>query len=331
MGNDLFSTSDIYSNIEQCDDLDEFKKEILNLLHSQRAMWKDKISQIIEDSGCSQRGFAEVCGISSVTVGKWLKGAIPRSRDHFLRIGFAAHYDLQHMNFFLQRYGCYPALYPKSLADSACIFVLNMQFKNQSYELYTNLYERTVKAINDDLNHRVDMSSVDTNMVMDFISQLETESEFEKFVTENKEIFNSAYANLYRYILAYIESNNMDYVESKSRSIHALAEDQQWTSSMRHAVSAIKRKTWFPIREKLISLGLHLNMDVLGINEMLALAQMETLCAKRPLEAAIIYSVLDAELNDVIVGDGSSDLCEYVKKVLKQLDIPESVELLRDI
>lgn len=82
---------------------------------------------------------------------------------------------------------------------------------------------------------------------------------------------------------------------------------------------------WYPQRNKIISLGIHLNLDVDQINEMLELAQMEKLCAKTPFENAIIYALENAKLEDQIHCDGTNDLCLYVRKILLSLEF-EGVE-----
>ena len=103
-------------------------------------------------------------------------------------------------------------------------------------------------------------------------------------------------------------------------SVYNLANSQQWSSSLRHCVSEISQKKWYPDRNKIISLGIHLNMDVEQINKMLELAQMEELCAKNPFENAIIYALENAKLEDIIYTDGTDSLCRYVRNVLESLD-----------
>ena len=114
-------------------------------------------------------------------------------------------------------------------------------------------------------------------------------------------------------------------------SIQELAESQNWSSSLRHCISEIRSKRWFPTRRKLISLGLHLNMDLEEINETLELAQMETLCAKNPVEAVLIFALEDARLKGEIVCDGTDVLCNYVRDVFEQLEIEDAEYILDDL
>ena len=106
----------------------------------------------------------------------------------------------------------------------------------------------------------------------------------------------------------------------------SMATESQWSSSLRHCISEIRQKKWFPLRHKVISLGLHLNMDTESIDELLQYAQMEPLYAKNPIEAAIMWAINEAKLNsetDEIIQDGSSELCDFVRDVLEKLDLAE--------
>lgn len=64
-----------------------------------------KMQEILAESGLTKSAFAKRCRVSRVSVDKWCKGAIPKNRETFLRIGMAAEYDLEKMNQLLRRYG----------------------------------------------------------------------------------------------------------------------------------------------------------------------------------------------------------------------------------
>ena len=61
-----------------------------------------KVNQIITENGYTKSKFAELCGVSRVSVDKWCKGSIPKNRETFLRIGMAARYDVEKMNQLLE-------------------------------------------------------------------------------------------------------------------------------------------------------------------------------------------------------------------------------------
>ena len=80
----------IKDEISRCEDLDELKEKIFPLLRSQQEQWAHKVSEIISENDYTKSKFAEVCGVSRVSLDKWCKGSIPKNRETFLRLGMAA-------------------------------------------------------------------------------------------------------------------------------------------------------------------------------------------------------------------------------------------------
>ncbi len=325
-----FTTCDLEDQVRRCDDPSDFRREILPRLQDERIAWKEKINSIIAENHYTRDSFARLCEVTRPAVSKWCNGSLPSGREHFIRIGFAAHYDLKKFNFFLQRYGKYPALYPKSLEDSVCIFVLNSEIYPHTYQLYTLILGKIESAMK---NMRVPVSSpsYDTSALGEELLKVQSEDELVEFIKQNASSYLHKYEKFYSYVQAFIVANNYDKINDKQYSIHSLANTQGWTSSMRQCVSAIRQRKWFPLRRKVIALGLHLNMTVEQVNQMLSFAQMETLCAKNPVEAAIIYTLIDAELNDQIFCDGGNDLCDLARKTLEALDLAGDDLLLNDL
>lgn len=323
------STGILREKLTHYDELEEFKRTFLPALRGESAAWKTKINEIIQANHYTKAQMANLCGVSGPAVGKWCNGALPSSREDFIRVGFAAHYNLSEMNFFLRRYGKYPALYAKSLEDSVCIFVLNSETLPHTYECWMKVISkiRTRMSLSEDHGSVVH----NTDQLNSELSQLKTVEELEKFVEENVAAYQVPYAKFYAYVNAFLLANNMDYVANRVHSVDSLAKAQNWSSSLRQCVSAIRQKKWFPLRRKVIALGLHLNMITDQINEMLQLAQMETLCAKNLVESAVMFAVDDAELNDLICCDGGTELCDHVRMILEKLDLPDAEKLLNDL
>lgn len=293
-----------------------------------KEVWKEKINAIIKDSGYSKTEFAKLCSVSRVMIMKWCNGAFPQSRETFIKIGFAANYDLQEMNLFLQRYGKYPALYAKTLEDSVCIFVLSSSYIPHTYKECEKIIEKIKSEMQ--VEEKTSMS-YETSKVLNNIINLSTEMELLEFIKTNSAVYQDAYRKFYAYVEACLRVNAMDWSSEKVRSTYSLAEDQKWSSSLRQCISKIHNKCWFPMRRKVILLGLYLNMDLEQINQMLQLAQMEVLCAKNPIEGAIIYAIEDASLKNMIFQDGGNELCSYVKYVLGKLQLEDSAEFLNDL
>ena len=252
---------------------------------------------------------------------KWCSGSIPKNRETFLRIGMAAGYGVEKMNQLLQRYGRYPALYSKSLEDCVCIFVLERQYGRESLEKYHYILNQIKKTIIRDGN--AEQEDVETELFDAKLSDVKSEDELERFISENSAAFAAAYNKFYSYVKMHIAAN----YQSFGGSVFELAKLQGWSSSLRQCVSAIRQNKWYPTRNKIISLGLHLSMDHDQIDEMLELAHMEPLCAKNIFESVIMFILDDAKLNNMMAKDSENydpdDLCRYARKVLENFDLPE--------
>lgn len=331
----VYTTGIIESNLNDCDDIEELKRKILPLLQDQRSAWSEKIEQILSDKKYSCKQLAHYCKVSEPAVRKWRKGSLPQSRDMYIRIGFAAGYNLDEMNAFLKRYGRCPQLYVKSLEDAVCIFVLRSEYLAHTYETYLSVLDMVKREFQGE--PEVQRRAYTTGHLSEYFANLKSLEEMVEFVKKNTPSYKQAYSKLYSYIIAFLHVNlqneHMADGDGRKASFHAMATESQWSSSLRHCISEIRNKRWFPLRHKIISLGLHLNMDTDAINRMLQYAQMEPLYTKNPIEAAIIWAIEEAKLcseDDAIISDGSSDLCDFVKDVLIQLDLAEEGNYLID-
>jgi len=325
----VYDTGMASDYLSHCDDIGELKGQLLPLLQDQRSRWKEKIEQILRQSGCSCKEFAALCKVSEPAVRKWRRGALPQSRNMFIRIGFAAGYDLKEMNAFLQRYGCCPQLYIKSLEDSVCMFVLNSKYLPHTYKCY----EDVLSYVKTELESKAASSQMvySTMQMAAYFANLKSMEELLGFVKTCAPSYREAYRQLYDYILEYLNSNLYDIVGDRHVSFHEMAQELNWSSSLQHCISEIRNRKWFPLRQKLISLGLHLNMDLEEMNQMLCYAKMEPLYAKSPVEAALIFALEEAKLNDMIFRDGSNQLCLFVKDILTQVQLEESEYLIDDL
>lgn len=165
------------------------------------------------------------------------------------------------------------------------------------------------------------------------LSEVQGEDELEQFITDNITMFSNAYHKFYAYVKMNIAANYMD--PAYADSIFEMAEIQGWSSSLRQCVSAIRQNKWYPTRNKIISLGLHLSMDHEQIDEMLGLAHMEPLCAKNIFESVIMFILDDASLNDMLNMNSENydpdELCNYARKILSSLTLPEIEDFISEI
>lgn len=318
--------------ISRCEDIEDLKHQIFPLLKSQQDQWKDKINEIITENRYNKMSFANACRVSRVTVDKWCKGSIPKNRETFLRIGMAAQYNRQQMDQLLTRYGQYPKLYPKSLEDCVYIYVINKYAETEALREYDLILERIRNRINEGLEKEEKVvEDTSTVLVNEKLLEVQDEDDLEKFIAENATAFASAYYKFYAYVKMCVRANYQGY----AGSVFELAESQEWSSSLRQCVSAIRQNKWYPTRNKIISLGLHLSMDHDQIDEMLELAHMEPLCAKNIFESVVMFILDDASLNNMLDTQSEDydpdELCRYARDVLKELDLPEIAAFINEL
>lgn len=334
MNNEFNNLETVYIKdaISKCEDIDELKEKIFPMIHTQQEEWIRKVNQIITENGYTKSKFAELCGVSRVSVDKWCKGSIPKNRETFLRIGMAARYDVEKMNQLLQRYGHYPALYSKSLEDCVCIFVLSHDYGDETISKYQYILNKIKEhIIRDESAEKYE--NVSTVKFDEKLSKVQDEDELEQFITGNIAMFANAYHKFYAYVKMHIKINYME--PAFADSVFEMAEVQGWSSSLRQCVSAINQSKWYPTRNKIISLGLHLSMDHEQIDEMLELAHMEALCAKNIFESVIMFILDDASLNDMLDMEADTydpdELCTYAREILSQLDLPEVEDFISEL
>ena len=325
-------TVTIKEEISRCEDLEDLKEIVFPKIRTQQDEWSRKVKEIIQEKGYTKTKFAEICGVIRVSVDKWCKGSIPKNRETFLRIGLAAGYSLEKVNQLLQRYGQYPALYSKSLEDCVCIYVINHGYGEETIEKYQLILDKIKEnIIREDSADSVD--NVTTEKFDAKLSEVQDEEELERFITDNVAMFSNAYHKFYAYVKMIIATNYME--PAYAESVFEMAEVQGWSSSLRQCVSAIRQNKWYPTRNKIISLGLHLSMDHEQIDEMLELAHMEPLCAKNVFESVIMFILDDASLNDMLNIESDDydpdELCNYAREILCSLRLPEVEDFISEL
>lgn len=324
-----FVTEEILDELERCESLGDLKSGILPRLDQQQHRWAKKVEEILSTKKYTKKKFAELCDVTRLSVDKWCNGSIPKKREQFIKIGLAAGYDLEQMNHLLTRYGQYPGLYSKSLEDCIAIFVINQKYGEEALEKYQYILDELKKKF-DPVNDE-DSEDVSTARFDEKLSKVQDKDDLESFIAENLTIFSRAYHNFYAFVMSFFYSNEKLYASN----INELAMGQEWSSSLRSCVSAIRQKKWIPTRNKVISLGLHLGLDRDGINDMLSYAHMEPLYSRNLFESVIIYILENASLNLIpdcgAEVDDADYLLIYTRAVLKQLDILEVNQFISEL
>ncbi|MCR5339011.1 MAG: hypothetical protein K6E75_10670 [Lachnospiraceae bacterium] len=327
------STEYIKDEITSCDNIEDLTQALKELVPGRQKLWKDEINRILDESGLGKSGFAKACDVSRPALDKWCNlGGLPRTREQYIRIGMVAGFGVDEMNHFLQRFGGYSALYPKALVDCICIYVLTHHEKDEWVQKYDEIWNRLKNEITGDFVQG-SAGQIDTVLFEEKIGEVSDEEKLELFVRQNADIFKGAYSKLNSYIKVYIEFNYLENTYGVD-TVQDVAETQGWTPGLLQCVSLIRQNKWYPARDKLISLGIHLGMNEEEINHMFELAKMEPLCAKNLYESVILYILADADLSDVFDKDAdgySPDTLYYhACDILEQIRIPELESYMKE-
>lgn len=319
----MFNTEYYDDKTQRCETIEEFKNEIVPELESLREQWRQKVLQMLEETGYTKVKFAKLCNVSRQTLDKWCKGiSMPDKREQYLKIGMAANYGIEEMNLLLQRYGRYSGLYSKTLEDCVCMFVLQQNYGAESYEKYQYILNRIKDNI---FGFDAEGEDITTAKFDEKLARVEGENELERFITENIALFSLTYRKLYSRIK--LEREERMHYKTDSEAVAA----ENFRSNIQKSMSEMNQNKWEPRRNKIICFGLHLGMDVDEINELLALAHMEPLCAKNIYESAIIFAVQNVFLSLDDESDNLPwDIYESVKNLLKQLEWPEIEDFLSE-
>lgn len=286
-------TVGIYDEVTRCEDINDVQ-QLLSANDRLMTDWQAFICNLLETMGYSYRGFAARCGMSGNTVSAWCKrGLMPRSREQFLRVAFAAGMNVEETNSFLRRYGKYPQLYPKNIEDSIWIFALRHGMSWEEAEELRSRFESYMPGVAE-LSR--DSVFLDTRVVESKLLKAQTVAELEQFIAENADAFADTYHRLLDFIDAHIAAASIE--DGQPRSLNAfLSErlrDKAIASTFSSMVSRLRRHGVVPSRTKLIAFGILLEMPPEQLNTMLNMAGMESLCVRDRLESLIIFATESA-------------------------------------
>lgn len=286
-------TNDLYQSITKCEDINDMQS-FLDRHSEYFTNWKAFINYLLDSGGYSYTQFARLCNISRNTVISWCEdGKIPRSREQFIRIGFAVKMSLDDMNDFLQRYGKYPKLNAKNIEDSITIFSLCNQLNyNQCQELKKH-FSSILNHIPEERKRQKKYTYFSTIQLESELLSIRTLLDFETFIDKNTEAFTNSYINLSDFIDSYISLNTLNDSQMTGTLNSFLTEtidNPRLVASYNTMLSKLRCHGIVPSRIYLLALGIHLSMTAEDINTMLRFAGMEPLCAKDKLESIILFA-----------------------------------------
>ena len=274
-------------------------EELLDFLHyyeSKQRNWKEFMQEQLFDLELSYEKFGKRCGFSKNTIRSWcVDGVLPRSREHFIKLGFGLDMNEEQLNRLLQDYGGYASLYAKDVYDAICIYVIRQRKEHPGDEAYSypalvhyrERYEAMCQGHSFDQEYR---DRVTTGVMHEKLLLIADEWEFDAFMTEHMDIFRGTHSKLIDYMENYIKMRGgARYEGEEAQSLHQLARRFEKPQGFEVAYSKLKRHGILPERNMLIDFGIGMTMTLAEINQLLELAQMRPLDVRNRYECIMIY------------------------------------------
>ncbi len=327
-----------------CLNIEDLKENVFPMIRKKEEEWAKKITEIRKlckqkDKTCTQEEFARRCGMDRGATNNWCsKGSFPRHRETFLRIALTAGYTVPETDRFLQRYGGYSGLYSKTLQDCVCIYVIEHVPEAERIDAYDRILNRIWEKVyghspaekpEDITTQRPDEKPKDitTHRLDEKLGAVRSVDELEQFILESISVFSYANYRVQAYAEVFFQENYQNNVFYKQTSIKALAEELVWPSFLRRDLYQIKNREWKPDREKIISLGICLAMDLEQVDLMLDMAHMEPLCAKNKNECVAMFILEDAK-RKAKHGIEAFETMEHAVQILLDLDMEAEAKAL---
>lgn len=304
-----------------------------------KEMWKDFINEEFKNGNFTFEGLSKQSSISRNTLKKWCKnGDVPYSREQYLKLCIGMKLPLYKVNYVLQYFGRYSKLYSRSFEDAIYIYVINHYSDDERpIDMVNRLKEEYVDIIKIKNRRLFEKNPSVTTTRNDYaLANMPSEDEFEKFVEENQDDFINSYYELLDYIEAYIKAEN------KQLSYHYMIEAMELDQGFDVMMSKLRHWGEVPARNRLIAIGIYLNMSVDEMNRMLEYAKMLPLCAADKVESVIMFVLTNIHLNYpeyelehaklVAVFSESDKLRSEMRQfIIKQMELHSSVEQCSEI
>lgn len=323
------NNKEIEELIGRCEDAEELKNVIHTMISGRGKQWSCKIKELIAKSGYTKSKFARLCRVGRGTIYKWCAGSIPHKRETLLRIAMATGLNVEETDDLLKYYGGYVGLYAKRIEDCVCIYVLERYQGEEAVFRYDVLLDKMKDKISG--GNLEEENDIITDIFEARLMSVEDERELDQFVEMNAPVFSLAYVSYRKYLMAIIG----EVCSDNNQTINGMAERQGWSASLRRSVYSICQNRWYPTRNKIMSLGIHLGKRRKEVDEMLERGHFGKLSLENAFDSVLIFVLDSAERKGLFDRNDPeydlNDLCRYAKEVITELKIQELQWMLREL
>ena len=232
------------------------------------------------------------CNVDKATASKWLHTP-PTKRNYVLVIALIMNLDIEDSNHLLKRYAHFQELFPKDPDDIIWIFMIQhrslfnerylLEFERLHYsvqrKLQQLLFKHGQKEPADHIHATTETMSAETYHIC-------SETKLVSYICAHRDDLADRNQRLIAFLDHWLNGQSLYHALSGKPVQH-----------LNKHISEIRNGKTLPKRDKLIMLGLALDMPVDTADEMLKTAGFEPMCPKDQLEANIIYQLNQLELS----------------------------------
>ena len=315
--------------ISRCEDIQEFT-DMYEEHKSQFGSWECFLAPYIKKSGYTKKEIAAFCGVNEKTGRNFLK-RIPSKRDNVIKLGMVFGMTREEIDYMLMHEARFHKLYPKSYEDAIWIHMIEHNGWEKDvpipvvYDAYQKRYQDLYKAY----QKRNDIQApLETQIAL---WKLKDTVEFDQAMKEIIPSITDGYRKL------------IDFIEQQMRKTDTciskfdFQNDKNSVSQIYYReIKNIREEQKIPSRIFLIALGIHMNLNVEKINELLDYAGMMPLYSKDILECRLIfylenlylchpsYFTLSEEVCNMMEAEDhleEDDLAQYIYNRLEEEEI----------
>ena len=311
-----FNTQLFELHLTQCEDWQEL--EALMREHQQLYVsWKEHLAPMLDRSHLNIKQIAKGCEISEGTVRHIMK-KIPTKRENVIMLAMMMRLSVEETNHLLARWARFQELYPRNPSDAIWIYLLTQGGSDQPKALFRSHYQM-YKQLHAEYRIENPTQPRNTQIVFD---ELVAAAQQAPKATETH--ISDAFRDMIQNLLPDFENGYwklLDYINSFFRDLEAedamrlglpiekkrkasekagghyrkitpnekFRGDKTWLDAYYRKIRKLETQQIMPDRAFLLALGMRMSMNAEQINHMLSLARMSPLCAKDPLEGALVF------------------------------------------
>lgn len=321
------TTQELELALTQCDNKQEFEALVNGHQDLFREDWGNHFRRLaLMEHDLTTDDIAAACGVSPATARSYCK-RVPAKRRDVIFLAMRMGMTVQETNNLLVNWAKYHRLYAKNPDDVICIYLLVAGCKSKpaaTFEAYREQYRKLEEKYRRQKAEKTQNEpGGDTNIFQQRVikyakdATLDPENDvvFNNMMVSLLPGFSSSYTKLIRFINSFFSNreqenlewlHNKDFYSDRRRKYNCrkfspdecFDGDKVYLQKYYKACEKIKKEHTVPGRLFLVSLGIRLNMTVRYINEMLDLAGMGPLSPHDRLDAAIVYLMEEAEIQN---------------------------------